>query len=185
MTPPARSAMAAPRLLNFGCGGTFHADWVNLDGLPTSPVVVKHDLGKRFPFGDGLFDAVYGSHVLEHFDPDAAVKLLEDCRRILKPGGVIRIVVPDLEGIVRLYSDCLEGALAGNREEQARYEWILLELFDQITRNATGGRMKCFLERELDGPMARFVAARMGEEGNPPALSSLERPILSARHEAN
>jgi hypothetical protein len=68
--------------------------------------------------------------------------------------------------------------LADNREEQARYEWILLELYDQMTRNVRGGRMKYFLERELDGPMARFVATRMGEEGNPLALSTVEQPTL-------
>ncbi|HEX4984473.1 MAG TPA: methyltransferase domain-containing protein [Burkholderiales bacterium] len=163
------------RLLNFGCGTTFHSAWVNLDGLPASPSVIAHDLETHFPFDEGSFDAVYGSHVLEHFDSSGAERLLRDCRRILKPGGIIRIVVPDLETIARLYLQCLEGALAGRREDESRYEWMLLELYDQVARNNPGGQMKRFLAGRLEGDMARFVAARVGDEGR--ALPPEEQPL--------
>ena len=166
-------------MLNFGCGGTFHADWVNLDSFPASPTVIAHDLATKLPFEEGHFDAVYGSHVLEHFDSLGARNLLADCRRVLKPGGIIRIVVPDLEAIVRLYLECMKGAIAGNRQDQAQYEWILLELFDQMTRGNPGGRMKTFLGTKMDDSLARFVAARLGDEGNVAGMSSPERqPFL-------
>ena len=152
------------RLLNFGCGGTFHPDWTNLDTSPVSPEVIAHDLRLRFPFADGTFDAVYGSHVLEHLEPAAAERLLQDCFRILRPGGIIRIAVPDLEAIVRLYVSSLEGALNGDHESEMRYDWLMLELYDQAVRKVSGGRMAAYLAGETDPKGLRFVAERRGSD---------------------
>ena len=86
-------------MLNVGCGQRFHADWVNVDLVPADSSVRACDISKGLPFDDGQFDAVYHSHVLEHLDPAAGRALLAECLRVLKPGGVVRIVVPDLEQI--------------------------------------------------------------------------------------
>ena len=110
----------AVRFLNFGCGATFHPDWTNLDTSPISSEIIAHDLRKKFPFADETFDAVYGSHVLEHLEPAEAAKLLQDCFRILRPEGSIRLAVPDLEVIVRLYLSSLEGALNAQGNSRAR-----------------------------------------------------------------
>lgn len=153
------------RLLNFGCGGTFHPDWTNLDTSPVSPEVIAHDLRLRFPFADGTFDAVYGSHVLEHLEPAAAERLLQDCFRILRPGGIIRIAVPDLESIARLYVSSLEGALNGDHESEMRYDWLMLELYDQAVRKVSGGNMAAYMAEDTDRKRVRFVAERVGCEG--------------------
>src|SRR5258706_13741581 len=84
------------QLLNFGCGGTYHPDWVNLDAAPVSPQVTAHDVRRPFPYVANRFDGLYGSHVLEHLQPPAAMRLLRECFRVLRPGGIVRIVVPDL-----------------------------------------------------------------------------------------
>ncbi len=152
------------RLLNFGCGGTFHPDWTNLDTSPASPGVIAHDLRLRFPFADGSFDAAYGSHVLEHLEPAAAERLLQDCFRILKPGGTIRIAVPDLESIVRLYVSSLEGALKGDHESEMRYDWLMLELYDQVVRKVSGGNMAAYLAGKTNPDGLRFAAERVGCE---------------------
>ena len=171
----ARSS-GTPRLLNFGCGTTFHADWVNLDTSPGSPEVIACDVGRRFPFADESFDAVYGSHVLEHFDPDIAKNLLADCVRILKPGGVVRIVVPDLESIARLYLASLDGAVDGRPESESHYDWMMLELYDQSVRKTSGGKMAAYLARE---PASEFIAQRIGCEGSP-AFTSASRMLPAA-----
>lgn len=151
-------------LLNFGCGSVFHPEWINLDAAPLAPEVIRHDLKRPFPYADSSFDGVYGSHVLEHLEPSAAQNLLEECRRVLKPAGVVRIVVPDLETIVRLYLQSLEGAVAGDRGAEQRYDWMMLELYDQAVRTASGGRMGACLRAALDEEQGRFVASRIGAE---------------------
>lgn len=168
------------KLLNFGCGSTFHPDWVNLDAAPVSTQVIAHDLRRGFPFADETFDVVYGSHVLEHLEPAEAIRVLRECIRVLKPNGIVRVVVPDLETIVRLYLNSLEGALAGDKDAQVRYDWMILELYDQTVRKSSGGEMGIYLASKLDQKQASFVASRIGDEGTcrtsgPGASSTLPR----------
>ena len=65
--------------------------------------VLAHDLAKGIPFESETVDAVYHSHFLEHLDRDVARTFLLEVKRVLKPGGIHRIVVPDLEGLCRAY----------------------------------------------------------------------------------
>jgi SAM-dependent methyltransferase len=110
--------------LNLGCGPNAPASWVNVDGswnawlsnhdylrktLNAFGVISKnspgaqwnvrplvHDLTKSLPFKENTVSAIYGSHVLEHLYLAEAQRLLAECKRVLRPGGVIRLVVPDL-----------------------------------------------------------------------------------------
>src|ERR1051325_747360 len=150
-------------LLNLGCGSTFHPGWVNVDAAPVSPAVRAHDLAEPLPFPDGHFRAVYASHVLEHFDPEGGTRLLRECLRVLEAGGVARIVVPDLEAIARTYLQCLDAA-GSSREAEARYDWMMLELYDQTVRTTSGGRMGAVLAQPLDETHRRFIAERVGEQ---------------------
>src|SRR5271163_2177762 len=99
------------KCLNLGCGSRFHPDWVNLDLYPSSPTVQQWDLQKEFPFPDGSFDVVYHSHVLEHFSRRDGLRFLERCCKVLRPEGILRVVVPDLERIVKLYVNAFNNAL--------------------------------------------------------------------------
>src|SRR3989304_3714321 len=65
---------------------------------------VHHDLTYGLPLSDGVADFVYSSHFLEHLSRKDAVQLLRESYRILKPGGTLRISVPDLEYAVLLYT---------------------------------------------------------------------------------
>jgi hypothetical protein len=82
---------------------------------------------------------------------------------ILAPGGVIRVVVPNLEVIARLYLQYLEQAAAGDEQAGQRYEWITLELLDQLVRDEGGGDMLKFWKRN-PMPVEDFVVERMGSE---------------------
>jgi SAM-dependent methyltransferase len=62
------------------------------------------DLTKRLPFPDRSVSAVFSSHVIEHLFQDEVERLSREIHRILAPGGVCRVVVPDLERIVAVYS---------------------------------------------------------------------------------
>ena len=61
------------------------------------------DLSRRFRFPDDYFECVYSSHVLEHLHPDAAEHCIREIHRILAPGGIVRVVVPNLDGLVARY----------------------------------------------------------------------------------
>ncbi len=129
-------------LVNLGCGTRRHPDWTNADMVPAGPDVLAVDLRKRLPFADATLDAVYASHVLEHLTPLEARLLLGEMRRVLRPGGVVRIVVPDLEAIVRGYLRTLDEVVeSGDEQARWRHRWMTVELLDQMVRTQSGGAM--------------------------------------------
>jgi predicted SAM-dependent methyltransferase len=118
--------------LNVGCGSTTPAEWINIDNSPTlwlarrplawrlgrllrlipadmedAPAwarsIVYANALRGLPFDTGSVDAIYASHFLEHLSREGAGRFLKEARRLLRPGGLIRIVVPDLAAIVELY----------------------------------------------------------------------------------
>lgn len=133
-------------MLNIGCGNRYHPQWTNIDHIAPSTDIIAHDIISGLPFADNTFDAVYHSHVLEHLPPEAAKSLLRECHRVLKPNGILRVLVPDLEFSARLYLQTLteasENPSAMNHEH---YEWGLLNLIDQLARTQSGGKMAKFI----------------------------------------
>jgi predicted SAM-dependent methyltransferase len=61
------------------------------------------NLARRFPFEDGTVDYIFSSHVLEHLPRPVAENFARECSRVLKPEGVARVAVPDLDLIVQQY----------------------------------------------------------------------------------
>lgn len=149
------------KLVNIGCGEVFHPAWVNLDVAPVASGVRRFDARRPLPLADGEADAVYHSHLLEHLQPPAAAGLLGECRRILRSGGVVRVVVPDLAGIARAYLDALSDAEAGG--DATLHQWCRMELTDQLARWESGGEMAKWLAR-LPSERLRIVRTRAGGE---------------------
>jgi SAM-dependent methyltransferase len=162
-TMPAGLGANSLRLLNLGCGSRHHPEWINLDFTAHDPDVVAHDLRAPLPFEEAHFDAVYHSHVLEHLPKPLAPVFLRECHRVLRPGGVLRVAVPDLERIARLYLDNLRGALAGDALARDRYDWMMIELCDQMARHASGGEMLAWWKQN-PMPAEEFVYERVGSE---------------------
>ena len=160
-------------LVNFGCGEVYHRDWQNFDVRGDGREVRAWDVRRPLPFGDGTVDAVYHSHLLEHLDAGAARAFLGECFRILRPGGTIRIAVPDLEGIARAYVRALETLTPGG--DATAYDWSRLELFDQIARTESGGEM-AKLVRTLTSEQIAVVRARAGSEVDSIRRMSQPRP---------
>ena len=149
--------------LNLGCGRRTHPAWTNLDFTPAAPEVRAWDLRKGIPFPDSSVDVVYHSHLLEHLPHQEGAFLIREGYRVLRPGGVLRIVVPDLEGIARAYLDALERAASGEPGSADDHTWMVLEMYDQATRGDHGGAMFRFLWRP-DLANADFVLRRLGLE---------------------
>jgi len=152
-----------PVLVNIGCGATWHPSWTNLDVRPLDPCVRSWDVSHGLPFGNEEVDACYASHLLEHLAPDQAEALMAECLRVLRRGGVIRLAVPDLEGITREYLRVLGQAESGDQAAVEQYRWIMLELLDQLVRDSSGGEMEQYL-RTHARVTADYVMARIGPE---------------------
>jgi predicted SAM-dependent methyltransferase len=151
--------------LNVGCGRKFHPAWTNVDMVSTSPHVEAHNLIHGFPYADNRFDAIYHSQVLEHIPKDKAAGFLHECLRVLKPGGVLRVVVPDLENIAVEYLRHLKENLENpSAVSAANYDWILLELLDQSVRNRSGGEMGEVLQQP-GLPNEDYIVERIGFVG--------------------
>lgn len=149
--------------LNLGCGFRYHPDWTNVDFNSIGSGVIVHNLSQSIPFTDKSFDVVYHSHLLEHFSKTNAEYFLRECYRVLRPQGILRVVVPDLEQITRTYLQALEKAGAGCQTWHYNYEWMLLEMYDQTVRNCSGGEMLAYLSRDHI-PNEEFIIERLGTE---------------------
>jgi Uncharacterized protein conserved in bacteria len=59
---------------------------------------------KRIPERDKSVDLIYICHMIEHLDQEETSNILQECKRVLKPGGIVRIVVPDFDRLVDSYN---------------------------------------------------------------------------------
>ena len=90
--------------LHLGCGNIRLKDFCNVDILSTHAVDVVSDISTLNNFNDNSIDLIYACHVLEHFSHDESIKVLKRWFEVLKPGGELRISVPDIDRIVKIYS---------------------------------------------------------------------------------
>ena len=92
--------------LNLGSGERPLPGFVNVDTLADAPGVdVVADVTQRLPFDDGSAELIYAVHLLEHVATDRVPEVLADWRRVLRPGGVLMVAVPDLDAIARILVD--------------------------------------------------------------------------------
>lgn len=65
--------------------------------------IIYSDVTKKIPLKNNSVECIYTSHMLEHLSRDEVVKFLKEVLRVLEPGGVLRVSVPDLKIIVNDY----------------------------------------------------------------------------------
>jgi ubiquinone/menaquinone biosynthesis C-methylase UbiE len=125
----------------------------------TSLQIVPHDLRRGIPFGDSTVDAVYHSHLLEHMTREAARALLAEALRVLKPGGVQRIVVPDWEALSRRYLAHVDACDKDPdmRPEHDRYVEAMIEQLvrEEPTGTSRQPRIRRWLENAILGDTRR------------------------------
>jgi predicted SAM-dependent methyltransferase len=92
-------------LVNIGCGPFGHSGWVNIDLYACHPnVTLTADCRRTLPFADSSCSGIHAEHFFEHLSPfDERPAFLRECRRCLRKGGVLRIIVPDAEKYIRAY----------------------------------------------------------------------------------
>lgn len=159
-------------LVNIACGNSFVDGWVNLDYAPASSAVIQSNLLERLPLDDAVADVVYSSHFLEHIPRKRVAGFLAECSRVMKPGGQIRLVLPDLDELCREY---LRQRDAGAHEKA---DFMVLEMLDQCVRTGPGGELGTFyksLSRNDANGLTAYVAARTGEGLSTPLVSGQRR----------
>ena len=116
------------KYVQYGCGFTAPKEWLNFDASMTlrwerTPLLGRThtknpqrfppnarcgDIVRGLPLDEASCKGVYASHVLEHLALEDFHKALQNTCRILRKGGIFRLVVPDLEWSVREYIACLD-----------------------------------------------------------------------------
>jgi predicted SAM-dependent methyltransferase len=128
------------RRLQLGTGPNPLPGWLNTDLSPDQysehrGELVYLDATRPFPIAEMSFDYVFSEHQIEHIAEPEARLMLEECFRVLKPSGRIRIATPDLSAILSLRDDPLE-------EVQRHYvDWVMTRFRPDI---ASGNR-RCYV----------------------------------------
>lgn len=94
-------------LLHIGCSSNLVSGFENLDFYTMRFWKTKrigHDLRYPLPFKDSTFEGAFSEHTLEHLCASDAISLLREVHRVLKPGAIFRVVVPDLKQYVNFYN---------------------------------------------------------------------------------
>lgn len=142
-----------PVRLHLGCGSLYKPGWINTDiatptwalrlarptaatlgwisrdsAYPVSHADLRWDLRRPLPFPINSVHAIFAEHVLEHFTYAKGIGILEDCHRVLAPGGVLRLGLPDLERYVRGYMG-VDAVLDEQRSGRPTRAIALSELF--------------------------------------------------------
>jgi predicted SAM-dependent methyltransferase len=137
--------------LNLASGTRCLADWVNIDNSLNARLakhstlfhllykikivpkefyewkdvirsITTRDIRKGLPFDDESIDFIYSSHFIEHLSKEECNSVLNECYRVLKKGGLIRLVTPDLEQLAIRYVQKVQQ----ERNEKASEEFLCI-----------------------------------------------------------
>lgn len=92
--------------------------------------VHRLNVSKRFPYANDSVECAFSSHMIEHLRPGVARHMMEELQRVIKPGGICRIVAPSLEWALSLYSEetpdeCLHGIFQEDEDNiKNRHQWM-------------------------------------------------------------
>jgi SAM-dependent methyltransferase len=104
------------RRLHWGCGDVVLAGWVNSDIKRGPGIDVSCDIRAGLPLPDDDFDYIASHHALTDLRVHEQIPALQELRRVLRPGGVLRLSLPDLDRAIAAYQ-------AGRRDYFHVWEW--------------------------------------------------------------
>ena len=89
--------------LKWGCGASGEPGWINADIKDGPGIQISCDIRDGLPLDEGSMDYVVSIHALPEVPYPDLVPTLQELRRVLKPGGVLRLALPDLLKGVEAY----------------------------------------------------------------------------------
>lgn len=114
--------------LHLGCWHRYIPGFVHVDLCELPHIDHQHGID-ALPFvADGAASLIYCSHAFEYFDRQDAVRVLAEWRRVLAPGGVLRLAVPDFAALIQVY------------QQTGAIERVLGPLYGRMEINTANGR---------------------------------------------
>ncbi|MEZ0602645.1 ATP-binding cassette domain-containing protein [Paraburkholderia sp. IW21] len=117
----------SPLMLHLACGHNVIPGWINVDAYGGEEVY-RWDLAKGLPFPDSSVDYIFCEHFIEHLPKGEGWTFLVEVRRVLKPGGVLRLSTPSLTYLVERYKE-------GKLDEWDDVGWVVNEGADLINES--------------------------------------------------
>lgn len=165
--------------LHIGCGKGTLAGWVNIDVYP-APLSMNILWG--LPFADGSVRYIFVSHLLEHlFFPRDVKPFLAELRRVLAPGGIVRIVVPDVEQCIEAYANNDQSFFGNRRETWTWWPENPTRLEDFLAYAGAGAEPAYLFESHKYGYDFETLSRVLGDAG----LDQITRSTyMASEHEA-
>lgn len=143
--------------LNLGCWHREIPGWIHVDLCDMPHIDFKTNINDLSMFEDNSVDLIYSSHSFEYFDVKEAPDVLKEWHRVLKPGGVLRLAVPDFDSLINLYTltgdiNKILGPLFGRMEIETKSSKTML--FHKTTYTLRS--MKDLLESSGFGNIHRY-----------------------------
>ncbi len=130
--------------LHLGCGKRFIPGFIHIDAVEYPHVNHVATIDHLSFIPDDSVDLIYNCHVLEHFKRNDVVRVLREWARVLKPGGVLRISVPDFASLCNVYQkaqklDLVIGALFGRQDYLYNIHYNVFDLASLSAQLAQAG----------------------------------------------
>ena len=170
--------------LHIGCGPGHLPGWINIDVHP-APLSINVLWG--LPLPDGCASRVFASHMLEHlFFPRDVKFFLAELRRVLAPGGALRIAVPDLEQCIAAYASNDRDFFASRRETWSWWPENATRLEDFLAYAGAGAEPAYLFEAHKYGydfeTLAKVLAEAGFERVRKSAYMASEEPGMRVDH---
>lgn len=136
--------------LHLGCGKRYIPGFVHIDIADFPHIDHLAGIDKLPMFGDDTVDLIYCCHAFQYFDRHQAALVLEEWRRVLRPGGVLRLSVPSLEALVRIY------------ETSHDINHVLGPLFGRMTVNTPTGDTLLYHKTVYDYDSLKTICFQAG-----------------------
>lgn len=105
VSPAEYLARPGLKALQLGCGDNLLEGWLNTDVAPGYGVTFM-DAAQPFPLPDGCMDCVFAEHLAEGMTPSVLGRMLSECRRVLRSGGIVRLTFYSADCLAAILAPC-------------------------------------------------------------------------------
>ena len=117
--------------IHLGCGTINQEAFINIDGFPFPHIHYVRGISDLSIFSNNSVDLIYASHCLEHFHYSEIINVLKEWQRVLKKGGVLRLSVPNLDLLLKIYyangknPDTIIPQLLGGQDNKYNFHYMV------------------------------------------------------------